>query len=320
MTNPPPQRENPPVVAFTGWAVVLGIIGFLWLGRTLPTQGQAPAVQPPQPQLITTPPVSTQPRVLTFTLSLSEPDDLKVRQGDYVTSGDVLADRTRERSGLQSQLQNTQISLQRIQAQQVLDPPQPLPVPPVSGLPPVFYGTQEASIRGIEDNIDLQKRKIDLLGTMRPSEVPPAMREHEDRILEKLYRDLELAKAELSQAREKRAFQEYEHSLAMARRAEESNQQRLMHSQQQQQAEQQRREKAFQEAQLQGQVEEINAKLIDLSTVRSPYAGTIRRVKWLGQSDNRLSVEITLAIGGGPSTDAVVPQLIPVPGPVEAGR
>jgi biotin carboxyl carrier protein len=316
MNNPTPQREDSPVVAFTGWAVVLGIIGFLWLSRTLPTQGQAPAVQPPQPQLITTPPVSTQPRVLTFTLSLSEPDDLKVRQGDYVASGDVLADRTRERSGLQAQMQKTQISLQRIQAQQVLDPPQPLPVPPVSGLPPVFYGTQEASIRGIEDNIDLQKRKIDLLGTMRPSEVPPAMREHEDRILEKLYRDLELAKAELKQAQEKRAFQEYEHSLSMARRAEEANQQRLMHSQQQQQAEQQRREKAFQEAQLQGQLEAIDAKLIDLSTVRSPYAGTIRRVKWLGQSDNRLSVEITLAIGGGPSADAFTVQPIPVPGPV----
>jgi hypothetical protein len=69
------------------------------------------------------------------------------------------------------------------------------------------------------------------------------MREHEDRILEKLYRDLELAKAELSQAQENRAHREYEHSLAMARRAEEANQQRLMYSQQLQQAEQQRREK-----------------------------------------------------------------------------
>jgi biotin carboxyl carrier protein len=298
-----PRPEVPPVAAVAGWTVVLSIISFLWLARAEPTQGQAqaPGVPVQQPQLITTPPVSTQPRVLNFTLTLSEPDDLKVRQGDAVATGDVLADRTRERNSLQAQLQKTQLSLQRIQAQQVLDPPQPLPVPPVSGLPPVFYGTQEASIRGIEDNIDLQKRKIDLLGTMRPSEVPPAMREHEDRILEKLYRDLELAKAEMKQAQEKRAHQEYEHSLSMARRAEEANQQRLMHSQQQQQAEQQRREKAFQEAQLQGQIEAIDAKLIDLSTVRSPYGGTIRRVKWLGQSDNRLTVEITLAVGGGDS-------------------
>ncbi|PZO45819.1 MAG: hypothetical protein DCF17_00275 [Shackletoniella antarctica] len=296
------------------------MIGLIWITRAEPTQGQAPAVQPPQPQLITTPPVSTQPRVLAFTLTLSAPDDLKVRQGDYVNAGDVLADRNRERSGLQAQLQQTQISLQRIQSQQVLEPPEPLPVPPVSGLPPVFYGTQEAAIAQIEDNIDLQKRKIDLLGTMRPSEVPPAMREHEDRILEKLYRDLELAKAELKQAQEKRAHQEYEHSLSMARRAEEANQQRLMHSQQRQQADQQRREKAFQEAQLQVQIETNNAKLLDLSTVRSPYAGTIRRVKWLGQSDNRLTVEITLAIGGGSSPDAFTIQPLPVPGPVETGR
>jgi biotin carboxyl carrier protein len=252
--------------------------------------------------------------VLTFTLTLSAPDDLKVRQGDSVAAGDVLADRTRERSGLQAQLQQTQISLQRIQAQQVLEPPEALPVPPVPSLPSVFYGTQEAAIAQIEDSIDLQKRKIDLLATMKPSEVPPAMREHEDRVLENLYRDLELAQADLKQAQEERSHQEYEHSLTMARRAEESNQQRLMHSQQQQQAEQQRREKAFQEAQLQAQVEEINAKLIDLSTVRSPYGGTIRRVKWLGQSDNRLSVEITLSVGSGSNADALTIQPSPGPG------
>jgi len=309
----PPSHEGPPIASLSGWAVVLGMIGFMWLARTEPTQGQAPAVQPPQPQLITAPPVSTQPRVLNFTLTLSEPDDLKVRQGDSVAAGDILADRTRERSGLQAQLQQTQISLQRIQAQQVLEPPEPLPVPPVPSLPSVFYGTQEAAIAAIEDSIDLQTRKIDLLGTMKPSEVPPAMREHEDRILEKLYRDLELAKADLQQAQEERSHKEYEHSLTLARRAEESNQQRLMHSQQQQQADQQRREKAFQEAQLQAQLETINAKLIDLSTVRSPYGGTIRRVKWLGQSDTRLSVEITLSIGGGPSPDALTIQPLPVP-------
>lgn len=320
MTHPKPRYEGSRLLVFIGVVNVLGIMTILWLTRTEPSQGQDPAPVPEQPQLVTTPPVSTQPRVLTFTLTLSEPDDLKVRQGDAVAVGDILADRTRERTALQTQLNQTQLSLQRIQAQQVLDPPVPLPVPPVSGLPPVSYGPQEAAILAIEDSIDLQKRKIDLLSTMAPSEVPPAMREHEDRILEGLYRDLELAQAELRQAQEERAHQEYEHSLSMARRAEEENQQRLMHSQQRQQADQQRREKTFQEAQLQAQIETINAKLSDLSTVRSPYAGTIRRVKWLGQSDNRLTVEITLAIGGSasPTDDAgIQPLPVPSPGPGE---
>lgn len=314
MTHPKRPYEGSLFLVFLGLVNVLGIMVVLWLTRTEPSQGQAPTRVPEQPQLVTTPPVSTQPRVLTFTLTLSEPDDLKVRQGDTVAVGDVLADRTRERTALQTQLAQTTLSLQRIQAQQVLDPPEPLPVPPVSGLPPVFYGTQEATIAAIEDSIDLQKRKIDLLSTMPPSEVPPAMREHEDRILEGLYRDLELAQAELKQAQERRAHQEYEHSLAMARRAEEANQQRLAHNQQRQQAEAQRREKTFQEAQLQAQIETINTRLSDLSTVRSPYAGTIRRVKWLGQSDNRLTVEITLAIGGGSSPSSAA-GIQPLPGP-----
>jgi multidrug efflux pump subunit AcrA (membrane-fusion protein) len=317
MTHPKPRYEGSLFLVFLGLINVLGIVAILWLTRTEPSQGQASTPDPPQ--VITTPPVTTQPRVLTFTLTLSEPDDLKVRQGDVVAVGDVLADRTRERTALQTQLDQTQLSLQRIQAQQVLDPPPPLPVPPVSSLPPVYYGTLEAQIVAVEDSIDLQKRKIDLLSTMPPSEVPPAMREHEERILEGLYRDLELAKAELKQAQEERAHQEYEHSLAMARRAEEANQQRLALNQQRQQAEQQRREKTFQEAQLQAQIETINAKLSDLSTVRSPYAGTIRRVKWLGQSDNRLTVEITLAIGGSasPSPAAAGIQPVPSPGPGE---
>jgi multidrug efflux pump subunit AcrA (membrane-fusion protein) len=307
MTEHNSHREGTLIIAFTGWAVVLGIIGFLWISETEPTQGQAPTPPPAQPQLVTTPPVSTEPRVLNFTLTLSEPDDLKVRQGDFVNAGDVLADRSRERTQLQVQLQKTQISLQRIQSHQVLEPPQPLPVPPVSQLPPVNYSAEEAQISDIEQRIDLQQRKIDLLGTMSPSEVPPAMREHEDRILEQLYRDLEAARAALRQAQDERAHKEYEYSLAMARRAEEANQQQLAFNQQRQQADQQRREKTFQEAQLQAQLEAINAKLSDLSTVRSPYAGTIRRVKWIGQSDNRLTVEITLAVGGsaGPTTTGI---------------
>jgi multidrug efflux pump subunit AcrA (membrane-fusion protein) len=307
--HPHSQRDGTSVVAVMGWVTVLGIMAALWLARSEPTQGQASQVQPQQaqPQLVTAPPISTDPRILKFSLTLSEPDDLKVRQGDYVTAGDVLADRTRDRNRLQVQQQKAQFSLQQIQAQQIPDPPQPLPVPPVSDLPPVAYRTQEAAIAEVADDIDLQKRKIDLLATMPPSDVPPAMREHEERILEQLYRDLESAQAALKEAQEKRAYQEYEYTLAMARRAEEANQQRLAYNQQRQQAEQQRRDKAFQEAQLQAQLEDIEAKLSDLSTVRSPYAGSIRRVKWLGQSDNRLSVEITLAVAGAGPTPSPPP-------------
>ena len=38
--------------------------------------------------------------------------------------------------------------------------------------------------------------------------------------------------------------------------------------------------------------------IANLSTMKAPYGGEVRRVKWLGQSsDGRLSVEVTLMVG-----------------------
>jgi chromosome segregation ATPase len=167
------------------------------------------------------------------------------------------------------------------------------------------------TIAKVQSDIDLQLRKLDLLATMSPNEVPPAMREHEERVLEALYRDLEAAQAAMKESQEKRAYQEYEYSLSLVQRVEQENQQRLSYNEQLQRVEQQRREREFQIAQLETQLQDINSQLAELSTVRSPYSGTIRRVKWLGQSDNRLTVEITLAVGSSPADG----QQLPGPGP-----
>ena len=281
-------------------ATAMGV-GFLY--RPLPSGGQPLSqVSAPLP-LPTTSHTNnrTDPRTLTFTLTLSDPEDLKVRQGDSVSVGDTLADRTRHRQRLQDQHQRTQLSLKRIQHQQIVEPPLPQPVPPVAVLPSVSYATEETAIAEIQGDIDLQTRKIDLLGTLPPDQVTPALREHEDRVLERLYRDLETAEAGLKEAQEARRYQEYEYSLAMANRAERENQQRLSYSEQLQRTEQQKRDKVFQIAQLEAQLQSLDNQLSDLSTVRSPYSGTIRRIKWLGQEDTRLTVEITLAVAGGGS-------------------
>ncbi|NEP54533.1 MAG: hypothetical protein F6K65_39365, partial [Moorea sp. SIO3C2] len=69
------------------------------------------------------------------------------------------------------------------------------------------------------------------------------------------------------------------------------------------------RDRGFQVSQAQLKVDEIDNAIASLSVVRAPYAGTVRRVKWLGQdSAGLLSAEITLMVTGDGSGDATLPE------------
>jgi multidrug efflux pump subunit AcrA (membrane-fusion protein) len=278
-----------------GIAIALGV-AVIWLGRSQPSESQPVPVEPP----VQAPLSSTTPRILKFTVSLQSPDDLRVRQGDVVAAGDALAERVQERSRLEAQRQRALLSLERIRSAAVVSPPPALPVPPVAPLPPVSYAKEAAAIEEAQAAVDLQLRRMDLLSTLPPEQVPPAMVAHEQQQLAQLQRDLDAAQAALQAAQDQRAYDEYLHSLQMARRADEQNQQALSRSAQVQAAAQAQRDREFQIAQLEAQIQTLDTQLANLSTVRSPYAGTIRRIKWLGQTDNTLSVEITLAVGDPP--------------------
>ena len=63
------------------------------------------AQQPPSPDLPTAPsqPTSTDsPTRLTITVAITDPEDLKVKEGDRVEAGQLIADRTRERERLET--------------------------------------------------------------------------------------------------------------------------------------------------------------------------------------------------------------------------
>jgi multidrug resistance efflux pump len=56
-------------------------------------------------------------------------------------------------------------------------------------------------------------------------------------------------------------------------------------------------EREFQVAQIKAKLNEVENAISSLSVVKSPYDGTVRRIKWLGQSpDGSLTAEITLMI------------------------
>ncbi|MBE9103587.1 hypothetical protein IQ229_01085 [Nostoc cf. edaphicum LEGE 07299] len=111
-----------------------------------------------------------------------------------------------------------------------------------------------------------------------------------------------VAQAQLKSAEDRRSYQEYEHSLALAKRIEEENQANQSYSRQLMETEAQKRDKDFQVAQVKGRIQEVDNRLAQLSTVKSPYSGQVRRIKYVGQKDKDLSVEVTLVVSGTDAT------------------
>ncbi len=312
------------------------------------------------------------PKTFKLNISVSKPEDLKVRQGETVISGQVLADRVADRNRLNLAKQELELSLKKIEGSIIFNPPKPKSVPSVASLPPSQFREQEADIldaqikvreaqiavdlhkrslsiappketseleqvkamvAAAKNKVDIQQRKIDAIATMT---LPEAVSEHEAKVMEQLQTELtsreaeervaaanleaaslgaaeeerqlladfdraksnlELVKARLDTAREKRQREEYQHQLELAQRAEQQNQAEQAYSRQLMEAQAQEREKDYQLSQVRAKIQDVNSQLAQLATIKSPYSGVVRRVKYEGQSNQDLKVTITIATG-----------------------
>lgn len=256
------------------------------------------APTPAPPESADTVPVDPAPqRRFQIKLTLSAPEDLKVQEGDSVQTGQIIADRVRDRSRLefhQGQLQG-QITQLKARLNQ--------PIPEVAGLPMPSFLSEVAEVERLKIKAtdaqrvrEQQQRKLDLLQSIPKADLPEATLPHEQVLLEQKQRllnqalaDVETAKGKLAKSQSDRLFREYEHSLEMSKRAISLRQQEI-----QQQG---------QLAQLEGQLSQVETQLSTLSAVRSPYSGRIQRIKFSGQSDQNLTVELVLVV----SHDALRP-------------
>ncbi len=252
---------------------------------------------------------TTIPKRLNITVSISEPDDLKISEGSQVKTGDIIADRERERTRLTAQEKQLQLSLDRLQAANITPPAAPQPVPPVMALPPVSYLEQTAAVEktksqiaSLESEVELKQEEITYLKSVK--NLDPIILEHEQAKLKQLklnhtaaVREYQLAMGKLQTARNSRQYQEYRASLDTARRVEEQNQARLNYQRQLAEYEQRLTDREFQVTQLQEKLNDIQNQIATISVVKSPYNGTVRRVSWLGQSpDGSLSAQVTLMV------------------------
>jgi len=87
--------------------------------------------RPVEAEINLTPSKSATPKRLKINLSIANPSDLKVREGDKVTRGQVIADRDGERSRLNRERRETLLSIAKIEQTPV---PQLRISPPILGL------------------------------------------------------------------------------------------------------------------------------------------------------------------------------------------
>jgi len=234
-------------------------------------------------------------------LSLTAPDDLKVKEGETIVAGQIVADRVKDRTRLTFQRDGLVREIATLQKQLSS------PLPGVKALPSVDFAEESARIETARQSAlelirqrEQQQRKMDVLANLEPGEVPEEIRAHEQVVLEEFQRQENQAQAEvqasigkLSRAKELRRQEEYTHSLEMSKRAIA-----IRDSELKTQAE---------IADLEARLSQVEISLSQLASVRSPYAGRIQRIKFIGQSDTALTVELYLVVSGRPGSGETAP-------------
>ncbi|MEO1005513.1 MAG: hypothetical protein AAFW67_06600 [Cyanobacteria bacterium J06638_38] len=216
----------------------------------------------------------------TITLVLNQLTDLKVEEGQRINVGDIISDRTTERTKLQAKQQRLSASLSRAK----------LPLRELKSVPVPKFQTELIALKQAQFNLDtivqqinnfdqkfhhkdswhvqvFESEKVQQLADLKRQELAASI-------------NVEQAIASLDEAKLNYQKQQYEHSLKV------SDYQTLMQKQQ------------AQITSLQSQLDKVDEELEQLTSVYSPYRGKVRRVKILGQNERSLNVEVTLDIRG----------------------
>lgn len=260
-----------------------------------------------------------------ISLQVSEPNDLKVKAGSTIAAGQVIADQEGERDRLEAKKAELTLAIERLKNQLITKPQKPLeplapkPVPPLKQLGDISYQQYEATIEKAKKELDraaaqlaLKDRQIDYIKGIEG--IDPAIIEHElaaSTQLEAKAKDgaieINLAEGKLITARQERQQKEYQHSLDVAKRIEEANtaqsfyqrqvaENLIAYQRQSSDYEKEQRERDYRLTQTALQLSAIDDSISKLSVIRSPYEGTVRRVKFTGQIDNKLGVDISIVV------------------------
>jgi len=235
---------------------------------------------------------SDNPRTLKIRVSISRREDLRVKVGDKLNAGDVIADRNKERNALVLQKQQAEITLNRLQtlkAARALTLQKPV-------MPDASFAENEAAIQKSQIFVDAAKRNIKLQET-RISQIEnlpfpgdlSKIKQHETARLALLKGELleaesnlALERAKLETAKANRDYAKQKDALEIQKQKIALNEQRITIETHQ--------------AQLEAQITNLNASITALSAVRVPFAGRIKKINWEGQTNDEINVVITVDV------------------------
>jgi len=221
------------------------------------------------------PPVTSTRKRHTITVTVSSPEDIKVEEGDRITEGEVIADRTKEREKLIQQRDQLQLVINKAMQATPIPPPPPEP----------SYAAQQAAVAEAREMVAYWKqlpqpkyrfKQEDLIVSLDTETVEKRQDIAQKQI--EAQQELNSAIANLQDAQSRYQRELYTYNINLSK------------------AEADQRQREMDVLRLREKLDNLNQQISELSVVRSPYAGRVRRVKIMNQNNLTITAEVTLLV------------------------
>lgn len=232
------------------------------------------------------------PESIKVRVQISRREDLRVKVSDKLKAGDVIADREKERNALLSQKKQAELSLERLKNLMLLKTEElQKPI-----MPDASFAEFEANIRRAALLVEAAKHSIKLqesrIEEIRKLPFPGDMwkiTQHETARLMLLKSELlqaesnlALERAKLETAKANRNYAEQKDALEIQKAKITIGEQRVTIE--------------TNITQLEAQITNLNASIIALSAVRAPFNGTVKKISWEGQTNDEITVVISVDV------------------------
>jgi len=232
------------------------------------------------------------PESIKVRVVITQREDLRVKVGQKLKAGDVIADRKKERDALEAQKGQVEMSLGRLKNLMLLKTEElQKPIMPDASFAEFEANIRRASILvgAAKRNIKLQESRIEEIGKLPFPGDMSKITQHETARLSLLKGELleaesglALERAKLETARGNRNYIEQKDDLEIQKAKITIGEQRITIE--------------TNITQLEAQITNFNASIIALSAVRAPFAGTVKKISWEGQTNDEITVVISVDV------------------------